>query len=256
MNASDPFDLTGRTALVTGSSRGIGRAIAQAFVQRGATVAVHCRAQEEAEEAADELASVGPARARGFGVDLAEKGAGRRLTEAVLSTFGALDIVVLNASAQVRRPFIEIDADEFAFQIDINLRATFEILQVALPRMADAGWGRVLTIGSVQQVRPNAKLAVYAATKSAQVNLALNLAKQYAGRGITVNNLAPGLIDTDRNADLKSNEVAYRQLLQIIPAQRAGQPEECAWPALLLCSPAGGYITGADLLVDGGLHLP
>ena len=252
----DPFDLTGRTALITGSSRGIGRAIAQAFSERGASVAVHCRTPEEARDAAARISPLAQARVSGFGADLAVEGAGRQLVERVFGDLGAIDIVVLNASAQVRRPFIEISPEEFSFQIDVNLRATFEILQVALPRMAEAGWGRVLTIGSVQQVRPNAKLAVYAATKSAQVNLATNLAKQYAALGITVNNLAPGLIDTDRNADLKSDETAYRQLLQTIPAKRAGNPEECAWPALLLCSPAGGYITGADLLVDGGLHLP
>lgn len=190
------------------------------------------------------------------GADLAQAGAGRQLIEDVTRAFGSVDIIVLNASAQIRRPFVEIREDEFALQIDVNLRATFEILQNALPGMADRGWGRVLTIGSVQQVRPNPNLAVYAATKSAQANLAINLAKQYAARGITVNNLAPGLIDTDRNADLKQDEAAYKRLLQTIPMGRAGSVEDCAWPALLLCSDAGQYITGADLLVDGGLHLP
>jgi NAD(P)-dependent dehydrogenase (short-subunit alcohol dehydrogenase family) len=191
-----------------------------------------------------------------YGADLAHTGAGRQLVEAVTHELGPVDIVVLNASAQIRRAFVEISEDEFDLQIDVNLRATFEILQSILPSMAERGWGRVLTIGSVQQVRPNPNLAVYAATKSAQANLALNLAKQYAGRGVTVNNLAPGLIDTDRNTDLKRDEAAYERLLKSIPVGRAGDPEDCAWPALLLCSDAGRYITGADLLVDGGLHLP
>ncbi len=252
----DPFGLSGRTALVTGSSRGIGRAIASIFASRGAAVAVHCRDQAEATAAAASISAPGQMPTAGFGADLAEAGAGRRLVDEVIGEFGSLDIVVLNASAQVRRPFADIPADEFAFQVDVNLRATFEILQAALPRMAAAGWGRVLTIGSVQQVRPNPNLAVYAATKSAQVNLAINLAKHYAWRGITVNNLAPGLIDTDRNSDLKADGAVYERLLQTIPAKRAGSPQDCAWPALLLCSPAGSYITGADLLVDGGLHLP
>jgi NAD(P)-dependent dehydrogenase (short-subunit alcohol dehydrogenase family) len=122
--------------------------------------------------------------------------------------------------------------------------------------MAERGWGRVLTVGSVQQVRPSPTLAVYAALKSAQANLAINLAKQYAGRGVTVNNLAPGLIDTDRNDDIKGDAEGYAAILARIPAGQAGTPEDCAWPALLLCSDAGRYVTGADLMVDGGLHLP
>jgi NAD(P)-dependent dehydrogenase (short-subunit alcohol dehydrogenase family) len=251
---TDPFDLTGRTALVTGSSRGIGRAIATAFAGRGARVAVHGRDLGEAEIGAREIGP--PERVAGFAADLAKPDAGGALVEAVVDRLGAIDILVVNASAQVRRPFLEIPDEEVELQVAVNLRATMALLQSVLPGMAQRGWGRVLTVGSVQQVRPSPSLAVYAALKSAQANLAMNLAKQYAARGVTVNNLAPGLIDTDRNADIKADADTYAGILARIPAGRAGAPEDCAWPALLLCSEAGRYVTGTDMMVDGGLHLP
>jgi NAD(P)-dependent dehydrogenase (short-subunit alcohol dehydrogenase family) len=254
MTGTDPFDLTGRTALVTGSSRGIGRAIANVFAKHGARVAVHGRYPGEALTDATTMAP--EHRVCSFAADLGERGAARDLVGKVSERLGPVDILVINASAQLRRPFLEIPAEELDAQVAVNLSATVALLQATLPGMAERGWGRVLTVGSVQQVRPSPTLAVYAALKSAQANLAINLAKQYAGRGVTVNNLAPGLIDTDRNADIKSDAEGYEAILARIPAGQAGTAEDCAWPALLLCSDAGRYVTGADLMVDGGLHLP
>jgi NAD(P)-dependent dehydrogenase (short-subunit alcohol dehydrogenase family) len=254
VNAFGAFDLGGRTALVTGSTRGIGRAIAEVFVKHGALVAVHGRDRGEAEAAA---ASIGPEnRVNAFAADLGEPAAADGLVAAVAERIGPVDILVVNASAQIRRSFLEISASELNGQVAVNLSATVALLQAVLPGMAERRWGRVLTIGSVQQVRPSPTLAIYAALKSAQANLARNLAKQYAGRGVTVNNLAPGLIDTDRNADIKGDADAYAAIIARIPAGLAGAVEDCAWPALLLCSDAGRYVTGADLMVDGGLHLP
>ena len=122
--------------------------------------------------------------------------------------------------------------------------------------MAERGWGRILGIGSVQQVRPNPNLLIYAGLKSALSTMLRSLAKAYAARGVTANTLAPGLIDTDRNADLKQDPALYRSILDRIPAGAAGDAEDCVGAALLLCSDAGRYITGVDLLVDGGMHMP
>lgn len=250
------LDLRGRTALVTGSSRGIGQAIAALFAQYGATVGIHAASADEAAQAGRALEQACGRPVACFGFDLSEAGAGHDLAKAALARLGAVDIVVVNASVQLRQPFLQVTPDAFARQVAVNLAATFELLQDLLPGMAERKWGRVLTIGSVQQVKPNPNLAAYAALKSAQANLAANLARQYASSGVTVNNLAPGLIDTDRNADLKEDSQAYASILSRIPGGRAGTPTECAWPALLLCSEAGSYITGIDLMVDGGLHLP
>ena len=250
------LDLSGRTALVTGSSRGIGQAIAGLFAQYGATVGIHSSDADEAAQTAVAVEKACGRRVECFVADLSEAGAGLDLARAAIARFGAVDIVVVNASIQVRQPFLQVTPDAFSRQVTVNLTSTFELLQELLPGMAERKWGRVLTIGSVQQVKPNPNLAAYAALKSAQANLAANLARQYAASGVTVNNLAPGLIDTDRNADLKQDSMAYAAILSRIPGGRAGTPTECAWPALLLCSEAGSYITGIDLMVDGGLHLP
>jgi NAD(P)-dependent dehydrogenase (short-subunit alcohol dehydrogenase family) len=250
------FDLTGRTALVTGASRGIGRAIALGLAEFGADLVVHFAGNTaNAEEVAGTIRGIGR-RAQTFQADLSESGAGVRLGRAISDAMGDIDIVVFNASIQIRRPLVDIPPEEMAAQVNTDFGSTVELLQVLLPPMAARGWGRVVTIGSVQQVRPNANLVVYAAMKSAQANVALNVARAYAAKGVTSNNIAPGLIDTDRSDDLKADAEAYRRLLDTIPMKDAGRPDDVVGAVLLFCSEAGRYITGVDLLVDGGLHMP
>src|SRR4029079_4627295 len=138
----------------------------------------------------------------------------------------------------------------FDRQIAVNLRTTMELLQTLVPPMAERGWGRGVTIGSVQQERPHPAMLVYAGTKAAQRNWTLSLARQFGGQGVTVNNLAPGAILTARNRAQMATE--GDALVQRIPAGRPGKPDDLAGPALLLCSDAGAYINGVNLYVDGG----
>ena len=150
----------------------------------------------------------------------------------------------------------EVTPEQIERQIQINFRASIELLQAALPAMKRRGWGRVLTIGSINQTRPEPVLSVYAALKSAQHNLCINLAKQYAPFGVTVNNLSPGLIATERNAWRRVDAADWARIEQNAnPMSRAGTPDEMAGAALLLCSEAGSFITGADLQATGGKHL-
>lgn len=252
---STPFDrfrLTGRTALVTGARREIGRAIALALAGAGARLAIHhAGTPEEATDADNVVRKIEQARgtARAFGQDFALDGAGHRLAQAV-TAWSPVDILVLNASIELPEAYQAISRERFDKQIAVNLRSPLELLQALVPPMGARGWGRVVTIGSVQQVRPHPQMMVYAGTKAAQLNWAWNLARQFGGQGVTVNNLAPGAILTARNRDQMASE--GEALVQRIPAGRLGTPDDLAGAALLLCSEAGAYINGANLYVDGG----
>jgi len=252
---TDPFAafrLAGRTALVTGARREIGRAIALGLAGAGARLAVHHAGT--AEETADAAAVVGEIQAAGgqaaaFGQDFTHDDAGHHLAAAV-TAWAPIDILVLNASIELPEDLAAISREHFDRQIAVNLRTTMELLQTLVPPMADRGWGRVVTIGSVQQERPHPSMFVYAATKAAQLNWALSLARQFGGSGVTVNNLAPGAILTARNRgqmDSEGEALALR-----IPAGRLGRPDDLVGAAMLLCSDAGRYINGTNLFVDGG----
>ncbi len=251
-NALDRFRLSNRTALVTGARREIGRAIALALASAGARLAIHHA--DTGEEAADadsvvrEIEQDG-GMARAFSQDFALDDAGHRLAAAV-TTWSPVDILVLNASIELPEAYQSITRDRFDKQISVNLRSPLELLQALVPPMGARGWGRVVTIGSVQQARPHPQMMVYAGTKAAQLNWAWNLARQFGGQGVTVNNLAPGAILTARNRAQMATEGAA--LVQRIPAGRLGKPDDLAGAALLLCSDAGAYINGVNLYVDGG----
>ncbi|MCE2918412.1 MAG: SDR family oxidoreductase [Roseomonas sp.] len=252
MSIIEQFSLTGRTALVTGARREIGRAIALTLAELGARLAIHHAGT--AEEAADadavvrEIEQAGGV-ARAFAQDFAHDDAGWHLAAAV-SAWAAVDILVLNASIELPEAYEDISRAHFDRQIAVNLRTPLELLQSLVPPMAERGWGRVLTIGSVQQMRPHPKMMVYAGTKAAQWNWMRNLARQFGGKGVTVNNLAPGAILTARNRAQMAIEAAA--LIERIPAGRLGHPNDLRGAAALLCSDAGAYINGVNLYVDGG----
>lgn len=255
--------MQGRRALVTGGSVSIGREIVLAFADAGADVAIHyAKAADEAfgktgaaAETADAVHERG-CRAAIIEADFEVAGEARRTVAEAAAALGGIDVLVVCASIQYRTEFDAVTPEQVDRQVKINFNATVELLQAALPPMKERGWGRVLTIGSINQTRPEAVLAVYAALKSAQHNLSINLARQYAPFGVMVNNLSPGLIATERNRWRRQDAAQWAEIQRAAnPMGRAGRPEEIASAALLLCSEAASFLTGADLQVTGGHHL-
>ena len=256
MNMLQRFNLSGRAALVTGSSRGIGRAIALGLAECGAAVAVHGTKPGPVLDATRaEVQKLSPRSIAVIG-DLSQPEAAGRIVADAETALGTLDILVANASVQFRKPWAQVTQAEAEQQMQVNFHATLRMIQAAAPGMQQRHWGRILTVGSVQQQRPHPDMLVYAASKSAQENLVRNLAKQLGPDGITINNLAPGVILTDRNTTALADETYAARVRELIPLRSFGESEDCVGAALLLCSDAGRYITGVDLLVDGGMGLP
>jgi len=248
--------LQGRVALVTGASRGIGRAIALAFAGAGADVAVHFHADRHAAEAVAGAIRAAGRQAPVLQANLGVAGAACGLAGRATAALGGVDILVLNAAVHRRHALADITEASFAVQVETGFRSALDLCGALVPAMAARGFGRVIAIGSVQAPRPHPQLAVYAAMKAALANLMRNIGKEWAPRGVTANTIAPGLIDTDRNAAIRADRAGYEALLATIPLRRAGRVEEVAPLALLLASAAGGFITGADFAVDGGQGLP
>lgn len=245
------MDLSGRRALVTGSSRGIGSAVVLELARAGADVVVHCAGNVKlAEEVCGEVRAMGR-QCTVVQADLrTPEGADRLIAKA-----GHLDILVLNASVQYRRPWDQITPDEFYDQINCNLLSSLLLMQQAVPAMKEQHWGRIVTIGSVQEEKPHPDMLVYASSKAAQTLMAKSLAAQLAPFGITVNNVAPGVICTDRNKEALSDPVYARTVADSIPMKFYGEKEDCAGIVRLLCSREGRYITGQSIFVDGGKSL-
>lgn len=247
------FDLTGRTALVTGADRGIGAAIAKGLGAAGAHVFVHGLKEGSSKETISEITKSGGAAEEVFG-DLSAPGMGQALVERCEASVGHLDILVINASAQINAPLADLTDDDLTFQIDVNLRSTIDMLRTSLPLMAARGWGRVVNIGSVNQFGPKPVVTAYAATKAAQHNLMQSQAREYAQAGVTLNTLAPGLIDTDRNADKRAQDPQAWDdyVAQVNWMGRAGTPHEMVGAAVFLASDASRFMTGEVLTLSGG----
>jgi len=249
------FNLDGRCALVTGSSRGIGNAIATALAEAGASVIVHGSRKGGALDAALEAIKAKGGKAAGVAADIGDSAGVASLVSESKAAFGHVDILVLNASIQSYQFLEDFTEEEFFRQYNANLKSSFELIKAFLPGMKERSWGRVLSIGSVNQWKPSPKLPIYASSKAALANLVLNCARESSKYGVTANNLAPGVILTDRNREALGDKEYSDKILSMIPAGRFGNVADCAGLALLLCSDAGGYITGADIPVDGGMGL-
>ena len=250
------FDLKGKTALVTGSGQGIGRAIALLLAKQGARVIVNwCSNDAVAQHTLDGIKEVGGEYLT-WKYDLSSATIKEDWEQFVRENNLVVDILVLNASVQFRNAWENITNEEFDKQMHVNVRASLALIQACVPAMRERKWGRIVTVGSVQQHRPNTAMAVYAATKAAQNNLVMTLCGQLAGDGITINNIAPGAIETVRNEKALS-DAAYREKIEkSIPVGFVGQPGDIAPTVLLLCSDEGRYITGADIPIDGGMSIP
>ena len=236
-----------RNVLVTGATQGIGNAVAAAIVQHCDEVIVHGRA--DAAKAGRACADIGAARA--VTADLREKGA----AAALYALTGPVDCLILNASVQYKERWEDIAEETLEEQIDVNIKSTLRLMQLYYPAMKANGFGRIVTIGSVNQRRCHPELSLYAATKCAVMSLVRNIAKEAAPYGVTVNNVSPGAIDTPRNSAALSDRAFYEKVRASIPMGRIGRPEDCAGAVLFLCGDGGAYITGADIAVDGGMGL-
>lgn len=241
------FDLNGKKALVTGSTQGIGFAAAKVLAQQGAKVYVNgASSKEKTKQAAEKIKGAVPVT-----TDLSDKDC----AEKIYKITGEIDILVLNASVQYRKEWNNITDEEFDKQINVNFRSSVKLIQKFAPNMIKKGWGRIVTVGSVQQEKPHKDMLIYAASKAAQLNMVKNLAKQFAPFGVTVNNVAPGVIATPRNEEALSNKDYAKKVLEGIPCGYAGEAGDCAGGILLLCSDEGRYITGENLIIDGGMKL-
>lgn len=237
-----------KTALITGSSRGIGRAIAIALAKDGYKILVHAASNlQKAEETAGIIRTSG-GEAEILMADLTDLEQTRQLCEKLPD----VDVLVLNASLQSRTPWQQITIEECYNQLNCNFISGMLLIQAVAEHMRKRKWGRIITIGSVQEAKPHPDMLIYAASKAAQTNMMRSLSLQLAKDGITVNNIAPGVINTDRNVEALSDPVYAQQVMDTIPAGFYGEPEDIASIVALLCSEEGRYITGQSIYVDGG----
>lgn len=246
------FSLQGKRALVTGSSRGIGRSLAISLAAAGAKVAFHGSAESGA--LLDAVAEAGSGAIAVVG-DLGNLDAVDRLAGQALDRLGGIDILVLNASIEIREDWAHVSHTAFARQVAVNLEASTRLIAALTPGMLERRWGRILGIGSVQEVKESPSMPIYASLKAAQTSLMRNYGRQFAASGVTCNTLAPGVVETDRNRQALTDAALRERLMRQIPMGHFGEAEDFVGAAIFLCSEAGRYVTGVRLLVDGGMHL-
>ncbi len=246
-------ELTGKTALVTGSSRGIGRAIALDLAQRGAQVVVNYRS--EAAGAADVCARIESIGSRALAVqaDVGSADEVERLFARAAEAFGTVDVLVNNAGIARDALLLRMSEADWDAVLETSLKAAFLCTRAALRGMLRARWGRVVNVSSIIAMNANPGQANYAAAKAGLIALTRTLAREVGSRGITVNAVAPGYVETDMTSAL--TEHARKQLVDRIAVERLGTPEDVAQAVGFLCSPAAAYVTGHVLVVDGGLSL-
>ncbi|HEY5417466.1 MAG TPA: 3-oxoacyl-[acyl-carrier-protein] reductase [Gemmatimonadaceae bacterium] len=241
------IDLTGRVALVTGSTRGIGRSIAEALAECGARVAIVGRDAAKAQEVATQISP----EARGFGCDVADVASVTAMVSAVEAAFGSLDILVNNAGLTRDNIMLRLKDEDWDAVIDANLRGAFAATRAATRGMMKRRSGRIINIASVVGLVGNKGQSNYAASKAGLIGLTKAVAKEFASRNILVNAIAPGFIETDMTNAMTPE--ARAALLGSIPLERLGSPKDVAAMVAFLASEHAGYITGQVLVVDGGM---
>jgi 3-oxoacyl-[acyl-carrier protein] reductase len=245
---SEAMELAGQVALVTGGSRGIGRALAGELAAAGARVAVVARDAGRAQAAAAELPGDGH---RGFGCDVADSGAVNELVKTVEAEMGGLEILVNNAGVTEDNLLVRMSDEAWDRVLDTNLKGAFNLIRAAARGMMRRRSGRIINITSVVGITGNPGQANYAASKAGLIGLTKSVARELASRGVLCNAVAPGFIDTEMTAALP--EAAREGLLAQIALGRLGRPEDVARVVRFLAGPAASYVTGQTLVVDGGM---
>ncbi len=248
----NPFSLQGRSALVTGGGRGIGRACALALAQAGARVAVVSRTRAQLEETAAQIRAQG-GEALALAADVGQPAQVGRLVEDLYREWGALDALVNNAAiSPIYKRAEEVALEEWEQILAINLTGAFCLLQQVGARMAARGSGAIVNLTSIGAARALPRLSAYAATKAALDELTRTLAAEWAGTGVRVNAVAPAYIETEMTAGIQERPHLRQRVVERTPLGRFGRPEEVAWAVVFLASDAASYITGHTLFVDGG----
>jgi glucose 1-dehydrogenase len=246
--------LANKVAVITGSSLGIGSAIALAFAKEGAAVAVDYRSHpDEAKEIVEQIESFG-SRAISVQADVSSLEDVKNLIQKAVEEFGRLDVMVNNAGMEQKMPFLETPLDVWNKSIAVNLTGAWLGCQEAAKQMVSQGVsGRILNVSSVHEDLPMPTNSPYCAAKGGLRMLMRTIAVELAPHNITVNNIAPGAVDTPMDAPLKEDAIEMQQLLSEIPLQRMGKPEEVAALAVYLASDAAAYVTGSTFVIDGGM---
>ena len=243
--------LDGKVALITGASRGLGKAMAVELAAAGAAVILVGRDRAKLDETAAEASHKG-ARAAVFVTDVAVESQVLALQEAVTQQFGRVDILINNAGINLRKPLVQFTLEEWRRVMDANLTSVFLMCRAFIPLMQGRGWGRIINLTSIMSHVSLPGRTVYSASKSGLLGFTRALALELAPEGITVVGISPGPFATELNTALINDAELNRQFLTKIPAGRWGKPEEIGKLARFLCSDDAGFITGTDILIDGG----
>jgi NAD(P)-dependent dehydrogenase (short-subunit alcohol dehydrogenase family) len=246
------FDLTGKVAIITGSTKGIGRAIAERMAEHGATVVVSSRKPDACEAVARAIRDKG-GKAEVIPCHIAHKEQLQSLVDRTVANCGGIDILVENAGVNpFLGPAARIPDDAYERVMGSNVRSNFWLANMAIPHMVARGGGAVIIISSIGGLRGSSQLGVYAISKAADMQLARNIAVEWGPKNIRANAIAPGLVRTDFARALWENPALYRKRTQGTPLQRIGEPDEIAGAAVFLASAAGSFLTGQTIVIDGG----
>ncbi|SRR5581483_4102099 len=246
------FDLTGKVAIITGTSRGLGQYFGRALARAGADLVVTSRDPATLANFQKEIAALGR-RVLPLALDVRNEESIRRMADAAAAHYGRIDILVNNAGCNVRKPALEVTWDDWNLVLETNLRGTFFVSQAVARHMIARKYGRIVNIGSVTCVAGYAGLGPYGASRGGVKQLTMSLADDWGVHGVTVNCLAPGWFKTAQNAVMYDNQEWVSYLCDRIPLKRPGQPHDLDGAIVFLASDASAYITGQTLLVDGGI---
>ena len=246
------FDLTGKVALITGSSRGIGKSIAECMVKQGAKVVISSRKAEACTAVADEIKASG-GEAVAIPCNIGRKEELQALVDGTRKAFGKIDILVCNAATNpVFGPMTDVSDDAYDKIMDTNVKGAFWLCNMVLPEMAERGDGAVILISSIASMYGNRKLGIYGISKAAEQQLVRNLAVEWGPKNIRVNAIAPGLIRTDFARALWEDDKRRTIMEAVTPLQRIGEPEDIGWLATYLASDGARFVTGQTIVADGG----